>query len=114
MTDSFYLNVGYYADIKGVNHKRLIKSEAIDILRRRIEGLGYTWEYFTQKKRTRELTDIRKVAANFLYKNRFTNHEIGKHLNLDHSTIVYHRRTFNELIEFDHDIQSLNQQFNSL
>jgi len=114
MTNSLWLNVGCCFDQNAKLHKKVLKQDALRITKDRVVDLGYTWEEFTTPCRKRELTDLRKVVANYLYKRHMTYKEIGGHLNIDHSTVVYHKRTFEEMIPFDIDLQKLNYQFNKL
>lgn len=111
MTNNIYLNVGYLYDKDGKAQQELTKSQALDLTKKRVELMGYSWHELKSAKRYRYLTDMRKVVCTYLYDNRWTFPQIGKLLKMDHTSVIYHRRTFNELLQTDDQMQTLWLQF---
>ena len=111
MTNNLYLNIGYLYDINGMQEKEITKKEALSLTKKRIKIMGYNWKDLESAKRHRPLSDMRKVICSYLYENRWTFPQIGKLLNMDHSSAIYHRRTFNELLQTDDQMQTLWLQF---
>jgi chromosomal replication initiation ATPase DnaA len=111
MTNNFYLNVGYLYDKDGKAQKEITRTKALAITKERVKQMGYCWADLESEKRHRHLTDMRKVVCSYLYDNRWTFPQIGNLLNMDHSSAIYHRRTFNELLQTDNQMQTLWLQF---
>ena len=111
MTNNFYLNVGYLNDKDGKAQQEMTQKKALAITKQRVKLMGYHWNELKSPKRHRHLSDMRKVVCSYLYDNRWTFLQIGKLLKMDHSSAIYHRRTFNELIKTDDQMQVLWRQF---
>ncbi len=103
--------MGYLYDKDGKAQRELTKSKALDLTKRRVKLMGYKWKELEGPERYRYLTDMRKVVCTYLYDNRWTFPQIGKLLKMDHSSVIYHRRTFNELLQTDDQMQTLWLQF---
>ena len=103
--------MGYLYEINGMEEKEITKKEALSLTKKRIKIMGYNWKDLESAKRHRPLTDMRKVVCSYLYDNSWTFPQIGKLLKMDHSSAIYHRRTFNELLQTDYQLQTLWLQF---
>ena len=110
-TNNIYLNVGYLNDIDGNATKAMTQKKAMQITKKRVKDMGYCWKELASAKRHRHLTDMRKIVCTYLYDNLWTFPQIGKALKMDHSSAIYHRRTFNELLQTDDQMQTLWFQF---
>jgi hypothetical protein len=43
MTNNIYLNVGYLYDKDGKAQQEITKSQALDLTKKRVELMGYSW-----------------------------------------------------------------------
>lgn len=110
-TNNLYINVGYLNDIDCNAQKAMTRKKAMQKTKKRAKAMGYSWKELSSQKRHRHLTDMRKIVCSYLYDNLWTFSQIGNALNMDHSSAIYHRRTFNELLQTDDQMQTLWFQF---
>lgn len=73
-----------------------------------------THEQLTIKSRKREIIEKRVILINLLRKNRCKFEAIGEALNLDHTTILYHTKSFDMIIKFDKDLRNKWESFQYL
>jgi len=72
---------------------------------------GITKDEIYSKVRERPLVDARKIMANVLRKyTSATFVNIGKELNVDHSTITYYTKSFDFLCKYDESVSNLHRR----
>ena len=76
--------------------------------------LGYTWEQVISKDRDPGLVDARRYVSRHLLLHGWTTTAAGKEINRDHSTIVYHKKKFNILHEYDANFRHMWEEFSRL
>ena len=77
------------------------KVKALMYCKESVEKIGFTWEEVMSKNRKPGLVDARRCVSRHLLLHGFTTVSVGEELNLDHSTIVYHKKKFKTLHEYD-------------
>lgn len=70
-----------------------------------------TKEELLNKCRKREFIEKRMILINILRKKRFTFELIGKVMNLDHSTVIYHTKDFDFIIKYDLELREKYESF---
>lgn len=70
-----------------------------------------TKEELLNRSRKREFIEKRAILINILRKKRFTFELIGKVMNLDHSTVMYHTKDFDFIIQHDLELREKYESF---
>lgn len=73
-----------------------------------------TKEELLNRSRKREFIEKRVILINILRKKRFTFELIGKVMNLDHSTIMYHTKDFDFIIKHDLELREKYETFENI
>ena len=90
------------------------KVKALMYCKESVEKLGFTWKQVISKDRNAGLVDARRCVSRHLLLNGFTTVSVGEELNLDHSTIVYHKKKFKTLHEYDANFLHTWEEFSRL
>lgn len=99
--NNIYLRTGALVDPQ----RREVKGFELLRCKKGAEKLGFSWSEVQSKSRKHDLVDVKTCICQFLYDKHWTLKQIGKELNLDHATVVYHRKKFYNLLPIDRDIQ---------
>jgi len=73
--------------------------------------MGYTWQDVIAKNRKAKLVDMRRCITKHLILNGWTTEAAGAAMNLHYTTIVYHKKKFNQLHEVDLYFRETWQEF---
>lgn len=73
-----------------------------------------TKEELLNRSRKREFIEKRVILINILRKKRFTFELIGKVMNLDHSTVIYHTKDFDFIIQHDLELREKYETFKNI
>ena len=90
------------------------KVKALMYCKESVEKIGFTWEEVMSKNRKPGLVDARRCVSRHLLLHGFTTVSVGEELNLDHSTIVYHKKKFKTLHEYDAGFRHTWAEFSRL
>jgi len=90
------------------------KVRALQYCKVSVEKIGCTWEQITSKDRKRHISDARKCVTNHLLSHGWTTEATGKAMNRDHSTIVYQKRKFQSLHDYDAEFRHTWHEFSRL
>ena len=90
------------------------KVKALIYCKKSVEKIGYTWEQVISKDRKAGLVDARRCVSRHLLLHGYTTMKVGKELNCDHSTIVYHKQKFKTLHEYDANFRHTWEEFSRL
>ena len=90
------------------------KVKALMYCKESVEKIGFTWEEVMSKNRKPGLVDARRCVSRHRLRHGFTTVSVGEELNLDHSTIVYHKKKFKTLHEYDASFRHTWAEFSRL
>ena len=90
------------------------KVKALIFCKEAVEKIGFTWEQVISKDRKAGLVDARRCVAKHLLQHGYTTMTVGKELNCDHSTVVYHKQKFKTLHEYDANFRHTWSEFSRI
>lgn len=91
--------------------EKYAKYSALNKCERAAEKFGYSLDEIKQKNRKAELIDLKRCICKHLTDCGWTVTRTGEVMNMHHTSVIYHRKKFDGLFEYDNGFKQIWGKF---